>query len=141
MSGGDEYLLVRAAGRRVGLPLAHLVEVVSIGPLYEVPTVDPAVRGLTAVRGRTVAVVHLGALLEGRGCPPVRGDAAVLLVIGGRLCCLEVDEAEAVLRARAHPVPPGTAFPWAVAVARHSDGLVPLLDLSALGARFLEAAS
>ena len=33
------------------------------------------------------------------------------------------------------PVPPGSALPWAAAVARTDGGLVPLLDLAALGAR------
>ena len=38
-------------------------------------------------------------------------------------------------------VPPGSALPWAAAVARTDRGLVPLLDLAALGARFTEIAA
>jgi hypothetical protein len=37
-------------------------------------------------------------------------------------------------------VPPGSALPWAAAVARTDHGLVPLLDFVALGARFTEIA-
>jgi len=45
------------------------------------------------------------------------------------------------VREAALPVPPGSALPWAIGVARHPDGLVPLLDLAALSARFMEAAA
>jgi hypothetical protein len=38
------------------------------------------------------------------------------------------------------PVPPGETLPWAIGVARYGEGLVPLLDLSVLGSRLMEAA-
>jgi hypothetical protein len=52
-----------------------------------------------------------------------------------------VDDAELLVRDRALAVPPGPAFPWAEGVARHDGRLVPLLDLLALTARFMEAES
>ena len=39
------------------------------------------------------------------------------------------------------PVPAGTGLPWAAAVARTDGGLVPLLDLAALGARITETSA
>ena len=135
---GEGYLLVRAAGRRVGLALAQVVEVLDPGPTYPVPALEPAVRGVTSVRGRIVPVIHLGALLEGTACPPVRGEVAVVVELAGRTLCLEVEEAETVLREPGIAVRPGTSLAWAVAVARTDDGLVPLLDLTALGARIKE---
>jgi purine-binding chemotaxis protein CheW len=135
---GEGYLLVRAADRRVGLALAQVVEVLDPGPIYSVPAVEPAVRGVTSVRGRIVPVIHLGALLEGTACPEARGDVAVVVELAGRTLCLEVEEAETVLRQPGLAVPPGAALAWAVAVARTDEGLVPLLDLTALGARIKE---
>jgi len=140
MSGrASSYLLVRAGGRRVGLALAQVIEVLDPGVAHPVPSVEPAVRGVAQVRGRVLPVIHLGALLDGLPCPPHRGDTAVLVDVEGRRLCLEVDEAEIVSREFGLPVPPETAIPWAHAVARHPEGLVPLLDLTALGTRMSEA--
>jgi hypothetical protein len=44
-----------------------------------------------------------------------------------------------VVRQPALPVPPGSTLPWAIGVARHPEGMVPLLDLGALSSRFMEA--
>jgi purine-binding chemotaxis protein CheW len=137
-SKGEGYLLVRAGGRRVGLALAQVVEVLDPGPTYPVPAVEPAVRGVTSVRGRILPLIHLGALLEGTGCPESRGEVAIVVQVGGRTLCLEVEEAETVLNEPGLPVPSGTALAWAVAVARTDDGLIPLLDLTALGGRIKE---
>jgi chemotaxis signal transduction protein len=133
--------LVRAGGRRVGLQVAQVIEVAQLGTVHRVPVLEPAVRGVMAVHGRMVPVVHLGSLLAGKPCPAETGGVAVVVLLDGRRVCLEVDEAEILVREPALPVPPGEALPWAVGVARHPDGLVPLLDLSALSSRLLEEAS
>jgi hypothetical protein len=52
-----------------------------------------------------------------------------------------VDDAEEVLHEPGLPVPPGVSLPFAVAVARHGDGIVPLLDLTAIGVRMTETAT
>ena len=136
MSGS--WLLVRAGARRVGLALTDVVEVLDPGPVYPVPALEPAVRGVTTAREGIIPLVHLGALLEGTACPERRGDATVLVRVDGRPLCLEVDDAEEVLTDRGHPVPPGATLPFAAAVARLPEGLVPLLDLTALVARISE---
>lgn len=135
------FLLVRVGGRRVGLELSHVVEVTQLGSVHPVPTIEPAVRGVAAVQGRMVPVVHLGALLDGGACPSASPDLAVLVNVEGRRICLEIDDAEILVRDRTLPVPQGSTLPWAVGVARHPEGLVPLLDLSALSSRFMEAQS
>jgi chemotaxis signal transduction protein len=122
----------------VGLALTDVVEVLDPGPVYPVPSRDPAVRGITTGRQGLVPLVHLGALLDGTGCPERRGETTVLVRIDGRPLCLEVDDAEEVLSERGHPVPPGATLPFAAAVARLPEGLVPLLDLTALVARISE---
>ena len=138
MSAGLGHLLVRAGGRLVGLPLAQVVEVLDPGTAFPVPSIEAAMRGVSVIRGRILPLVHLGALLEGRPCPAERSELGVLVELGGRRVCLEVEEAESVLYERGMPVQTGSALPWAAGVARTPDGLIPLLDLAALGARFSE---
>jgi hypothetical protein len=46
-----------------------------------------------------------------------------------------------VLREPGLPVPGDASLPFAVAVARQPDGIVPLLDLTAIGARISETAN
>jgi chemotaxis signal transduction protein len=135
------FLLVRTGNRRVGLELSHVLGVTPLASVHPVPSVESAVRGVAAVQGKMVPVIHLGALLEGVACPPVFGALAVLVSVGGRRLCLEVDEAELLVRDRALPVPPGSTLPWAFGVARHAGGLVPLLDLPALSSRLMETGS
>jgi purine-binding chemotaxis protein CheW len=137
--GRDGYLLVKAGGRSVGLALDQVIEVLDPGDAYPVPAVEPAVRGVTTVRGRIMPLVHLGALLDGARCPAERGDTAVVVELSGRRVCLEVEAAESVLADTGLPVPADAAMPWAVAVARTEEGLLPLLDLTALGARITES--
>jgi chemotaxis signal transduction protein len=132
------FLLVRSGARRVGLELAQVIEVIQVGAVHPVPSREPAMRGVVNVNGRIMAVVHLGALLEAGTCPPASGDLVVVVTVDGLRVCLEIDDAEVVVREPALPVPPGSALPWAIGVARHVDGLVPLLDLAALSARFIE---
>ena len=132
------FLLVRVGTRRVGLELAHVLGVTPLGAVHPVPSLESAVRGVAALQGRMVPVIHLGALLEGTACPRELSEVGVLVSVGGRRLCLEVDEAELLVRDHALPVPPGTTLPWAFGVAKHATGLVPLLDLAALSSRFME---
>ena len=74
---------MRTGSRRVGLELAHVVEVIQIGPVHPVPSREPAVRGVTVVRGRMVPVVHLGALLDIAACPVAVGDLVVVVTVDG----------------------------------------------------------
>jgi chemotaxis signal transduction protein len=131
-------LVVRAGLRRVALPLGDLVEVVEPTPPVAVPARQAAFRGLTTVRGKLVPLVHLGALLDGGDAPDARAEAAVVIEVGGRRICLEVEAVEEVLRVPALPAPPGQGLPWAAAVARTADGLLPVLDIPALGVRLAD---
>ena len=137
-SGG--FLLVRAGQRLVGLPLAQVVEVTSFGEVHPVPAIERAMRGLVTIHGRAMPLVHLESLLDGRAFPPVSGSVGVVISVDGRRVCLEIEEAEILVRDPAMPVPPGETLPWATGVARHGDSLVPLLDLPALSSRLMEAA-
>ena len=139
MSGGAGHLLVRAGGRLVGLPLRQTIAVLDPGAAFPGPARERALRGVAVVRGRIIPLVHLGALLDDAPCPPERSDTGVLVELGGLRLCLEVEAAESVLHEAAVATAAGAGLPWAAAVARTDAGLVPLLDLTALGARILEA--
>jgi purine-binding chemotaxis protein CheW len=133
------FLVVRAGGRPVGLPLEELLEVLEPTRCLPVPAREPALRGVIDVRGRLVPVVHLGALLRGGACPPEVGEAVVIVRAGARRFGLEVDAADAVASEPTLPVPREAALPWAAALVRTAGGLVPLLDLGAVGARLTES--
>jgi len=138
------YLLVRADGKTYGLPVAHVLEVGDATEVLHIPRKLPAVRGLTPLRGRLVPLIHLGAFLTGSDAPPaapagaasaVRTVVLVELGAGGRQVAFEVDDADAVVREQPLPVPRGQTLPWAAGVAEQEGGLVPILDLDALGDR------
>jgi purine-binding chemotaxis protein CheW len=133
MSAG--FLLVRAEQRAYGLPLERVVEVADLVEVLDVPRAEAALRGLTAFRGRLVPLVHLGAFLSRRTPPATLGGALVAIELAGRVVALEVDDADEVVRGAPLPLPDGASLPWAVGVASRPEGLVPILDLDALGER------
>ncbi|MGH7909138.1 MAG: hypothetical protein ACRENW_04720, partial [Thermodesulfobacteriota bacterium] len=62
--------------------------------------------------------------------------------LGARVVAFEVDDADDVVREEPLPVPRGESLPWASGVGRGrggvgggAGGLVPILDLDALGER------
>ena len=130
------YLLVRSEGKSYGLPVGRVLEVGDTTEVLSIPRKLPAVRGLTPLRGRLVPLIHLGAFLSGRPAPAVEGVLTVVLVeLAGKQVAFEVDDADAVVREQPLPVPRGQTLPWAAGVAEQESGLVPILDLDALGDR------
>jgi chemotaxis signal transduction protein len=134
-----EFLLVRVDQRRLGLLLDQVLEVIQLNEVHPVPVIESAVRGLIAVHGRMLPLIHLGSLLEGTPRPDRTGSVGVVVTVAGRRVCLEIEDAELLVREAVLPVPAGEALPWAVGVARYADGLVPVLDLPALSSRLTEA--
>src|SRR5712664_527565 len=135
------YLLVRCEGKSYGLPIGRVLEVGDATEVLNIPRKLPAMRGLTPLRGRLVPLIHLAAFLTGSEAPAaaaagVRTVVLVELGAGGRQVAFEVDDADAVVREQPLPVPRGQTLPWAAGVAeREGGGLVPILDLDALGDR------
>ena len=140
------YLLVRSEGKTYGLPVGRVLEVGDATEVLAIPRKLPAVRGLTPLRGRLVPLIHLGALLTGRDAPAAATAGGVRTVVlveighapAARQVAFEVDDADAVVREQPLPVPRGQSLPWAAGVAEQEDGgLVPILDLDALGDRIV----
>jgi chemotaxis signal transduction protein len=132
------YLLVRADGKTYGLPIDRVLEVGDATEVLHIPRKLPAIRGLTPLRGRLVPLIHLGAFLTGREAGAASAVRTVVLVelgASGRQVAFEVDDADAVVREQPLPVPRGQTLPWASGVAEQEGGLVPILDLDALGDR------
>ena len=130
----DAFLLVTAGRARVGLPVAQLEAVTDAGDIVSIPAAEPAMIGVTTVRGATLPVISLARLLGG-GESPAATDTFVLVNAGGMRICLAVDDAETLSRGVPMPLPPDGAMPWARAVLRDGNGFVPLLDLEALAER------
>lgn len=121
---GHRYLVARAAGQRIAIPLDKTREILAARALTRLPGAPVWVAGLLNVRGSVVTVVDLDARLG--------GDAAsgpvVLVEQGGRTFGLHVSAVEAVHQA--------TDAPIEVEAARAADGLVsgmvPVGDSAAL---------
>jgi chemotaxis signal transduction protein len=112
------------------------IEVSEPDELGAIPTLEPAQRGVTALRGQLLPVLHLATLLGGEGGP---GAVVVVTNLGGRQVGLEVDDAEIVVRAGVTLLRADETLPWARAIAVLPDQVyVPLLDLGALVARLTE---
>jgi chemotaxis signal transduction protein len=129
----EAFLLVTAGSLRVALAVAQLEAVTEGTEVVAVPVAEPAMTGVTTVRGETVPVISLARLL---GTAPAQdADAFVVVRTGGVRLCLAVESAETLAKGEVMPLPPDGAMPWARAVLRDGDSLVPLLDLEALAER------
>lgn len=138
-STGGAFLMVRAGGRRVGLAVEAVIEVREPDALGAIPSLEPALRGVTSLRGQLMPVLNLGALLGGESGP---GLVVVVTELGGRRVGLEVDDADVVVGAGVPLLNTDETLPWARAIAVLPDQVyVPLLDLGALMTRLTEVST
>ena len=96
MSAGAGHLLVRAGGRVVGLPLAQVVEVLDPGTAFPVPSVEPSVRASPS-SAAACCRWSTSARCSRAARSPERSEMGVLVEVGGRRLCLEIEEADSVL--------------------------------------------
>lgn len=137
----EAYLLVHAGGRAFGLPVQGLELVADAGSVASVPTREASLVGVATFRGELVPVLSLARLLAPGGAGGAAAPMAVVVNAAGRRICLEVDHADLVIEGEPMAVPADRAVPWSRAVLRHENALIPLLDLSLLGARLAEEGS
>jgi chemotaxis signal transduction protein len=131
------YLLVEEGGTRYGLRLEDVREVFDLESVHPAPRSHPSVVGLVRVRGRLMPLVHLGALLEGVEAPEGHGATGVVTRCGDQNVVLAVHDADTVVREAPEPAPDGWELPWAGAVARRDDVLIPVLDMDFLAERLM----
>lgn len=135
------WLTVDVAGRRLGLPLDAVREVVRSAWLEPVPGGARALAGLLDLRGEPIEVVALRAVV---GAPPLDDDLDARIVVvraGDRAAGLEVDQAHGLVDVAAGAVearPDLSAAGWlAGVVPAPVEGEPPLLLVDP--ARLLEA--
>jgi len=130
-------LLVRAGGRRLGLPLGGILEVGESRAVSRIPGSAPAIRGVMQARGRLVPLAHLGALVSGGACPaPDPDHSVVLATVADRWLALEVDDVDAAPDEDVLLPPEGSGLAaWAIGVVRRDNSWIPILNLDALADR------
>jgi len=131
------YLLVEEGGTRYGLRLEDVRQVFDLESVHPAPGGHPAVVGLVRVGGRLMPLVHLSALLEGIEAPEGHGATGVVTRCGDQHVVLAVHDADTVVRDAPEPAPDGWELPWAGAVARREDALIPVLDMDFLAERLM----
>ena len=137
-----QYLLVRAGGDYYGLGAQQVLMVVDGFELYPTPSIHPAVRGVTPMRGRLVPLIDLAALLANDGgATAAAGETVVLAQSGDAPLALLVDDAYEVVSATLRPVPNAWRLPWAVGVDEREEVLVPIVDIELLIERLKLAAA
>ena len=136
-----EHLVVRVAGRDLGLDAARVREIAVAPPLTRVPGARSPLRGLVALHGGTLPVVDLGLRLAGI---PVALDARTpVVVVEARLAgervavALLVDEAGRLVETGALLERPAALAPFddvalCTSFALLEGVLVPILDLDAV---------
>jgi chemotaxis signal transduction protein len=131
------FLLVEAGGRRVGLPVESVEAVVDVPEHYPVPSSASALLGLVPARNRLVPLFSLARLLHGDsgGDPAVAAGMGVVMRVQGRVLCLRVDDALAIIHEEVRPVEQGAGLRWASGLAGQAGDYVPVLDLELLAAQ------
>ncbi len=132
-------LIVRANGNAYGIRLDQVLEVRDGFEVYAAPSLNAAVRGVTPLRDRLIPLVHLGALVTNDVPSPDPCPTLVLVIVGGRLLVLEVDDAEEVVPGDLHPVPDAWQLPWACGVCERGASMIPVIDAELLAERLVSA--
>ncbi len=141
MSGQEQFITLGVGPEVFAIPIAHVQEILDLRPIARLPQAPPGLLGVTDLRGQSVAVVDLRALL---GEPPAEtGEGTRILVleldVGGRALRLGllVDSVFEVtaLDDQAEP-PPEIGRPWASScirgVGRRAGSFVIVLDVARL---------
>ncbi|MFQ5703081.1 MAG: chemotaxis protein CheW [Gemmatimonadales bacterium] len=126
------FLVVRVGQRHLGLEIDRMVAVIDGFDVDVVPSVNPAVRGVTTVHERIVPLIHLGSLITNTRPPDPYGRTMVLADCGGAVTAFEVDDANEVVFETPQSVPDGLEIPWASGVARWEGKLIPIVSVATL---------
>ncbi len=145
-----EVLVFRVRGRRFGVNVAKVREVLPIERVTEIPRSHPAVDGLVEIRETVVPLVDLDCYLYGNtaDAQPCRAVAAgegnggdvcgtlILLEFNAQLIAFRVQQIERIFRVSwkdTLPAPKlGDESSPITSVLRQQEGLVPLLDFESI---------
>lgn len=139
-TAGETFYVTIGIGREVfAVPVAMVLEILPMQPLFRIPEAPAHLDGLIDVRGRAVAVIDLRTRLH---LPRVEPDETTRIVVldvplPGRRLALgltadRVFEVMALDDGSLEP-PPDIGTPWnhdhIRGVGRHGDGFVAVLDI------------
>lgn len=130
------FLIAYVAGKGVAIDADQVDSVVDIGDVVAVPRVEPAVRGLAALRSRVVTVIDTGIAL-GLDPTPATARRAVITQQDGHFYAILVDALDDIALFERQPLSTGLALRqgWARAgsglVVRDGEPLL-VLDLARL---------
>ena len=125
----SRWLIVRAAGRAIALPVTAVDGVVEVPPPIPVPAHGPAVRGVVPLRGRLVPLVHLAAAVGlGEPMPAASAVGVALRTNAGRFV-VEVDDVTDLAMTAPVALPRGWQHGWATHAVRRAGEVVPVLDV------------
>lgn len=130
---GEPYLLLDAGGRRLGISLPEVLEVVPPRACTRLPGSTSAVLGVFNLRGRVVTVVDVACTLGLAETPAAAGRVVVVEHRGKRVGLAVDDAARILLIDPAALVPRGDEDPVPISASSEVDGLdVAILDTGAL---------
>lgn len=132
MNQRSELLMVRAGQRLLGLPINSVRAVVDVAAPTPVPATRPALRGVIPAQGRLVPLFSLGILLDGAAVEESATATGVVMELEGKVLCLEVDEALAVVSETLLPMARDAGLPWASALVERNEHFIPVLDINLL---------
>ena len=121
----DGWISFRLAGRAFALPVSHVRGVHRAGQITPLPTSPAAVRGLTNLRGRVIAVIDLAAQL-GLGEVTIDDRSRILdAELGRRRLGLLAERTDSLIKVRPSAIEP-VAGEVPAAVARRAAGEVTI---------------
>jgi purine-binding chemotaxis protein CheW len=135
-----EVLIFEIGGRRYGLPASEVRELLRAVAIAPMPPDSGPFEGVIDLRGVVVPVVDLRERLRMAPRAVAPSDHLIILETGKgrRPIALRVDRALDLVALEPDALEPmggrEPGAPAAARIARLSDGLVPLLDLDAIGA-------
>lgn len=137
---GPGMLILRSGTAAFALRLDEVIEVGDRGAWQVVPSRLGAMRGVTAVRGRLVPLLHLGALVEAAPAPEAPAPLVVTALASGRWLALEVDTVDSAAGGELLEAPEARLTGLSSAALRQDDQWIPVLNLEALARRWQEPA-
>jgi purine-binding chemotaxis protein CheW len=146
-----QWVVFRCDGRRFGVPLGQVAEIVAARPFTRLPGAGSEVCGLVGVRGRVVTVLDLGVALGRRAAGSLPDHRLLLLDDDGRLIGAAVDDIVEIATARAERVgadretPAGVAPPhgltadMVLGTGRSLEGAFTIINVAPLIERLLQS--